>query len=93
MCTPRPVSAFRYAGSVATRVLPSPVAISAIVPSCSTMPPMSCTSKWRIRTRATRRLAARGEGLGQEVVELLAAGEPLAELVGLGAERRVVDSA
>jgi hypothetical protein len=29
---------------VATRVLPSPVAISAIFPSCSTIPPISCTS-------------------------------------------------
>src|SRR5436309_4236269 len=48
MCTPLPVSALRYAGSVATRVLPSPVAISAIVPSCSTMPPISWTSKCRM---------------------------------------------
>ncbi len=48
MWTPRPASALRYAGSVATSVLPSPVRISAIFPSCSTMPPMSCTSKWRI---------------------------------------------
>ena len=29
---------------VATRVLPSPVAISAILPSCSTVAPKSCTS-------------------------------------------------
>ena len=32
ICTPFPVNAFRYAGSVATKVLPSPVAISAIRP-------------------------------------------------------------
>src|SRR5918992_4609246 len=33
---------------VAASVLPSPVFISAILPSCSTMPPMICTSKGRI---------------------------------------------
>src|SRR5687767_1283221 len=49
MCTPLPVSALRYAGSVATSVLPSPVFISAILPLCSTMPPSICTSKWRMR--------------------------------------------
>src|SRR6266850_666257 len=57
MWTPRPVSAFRYAGSVATRVLPSPVAISAMIPSWSTMPPISWTSKWRMPT--VRRAASR----------------------------------
>src|SRR5258705_1459590 len=64
MCTPRPVSAFRYAGKVATSVLPSPVAISAIVPLWSTMPPISCTSKWRIPTlrRAASRQTAKASG-------------------------------
>src|SRR6266850_1642181 len=57
MWTPLPVSALRYAGSVATRVLPSPVAISAILPSWSTMPPMSCTSKCRMPSE--RRPASR----------------------------------
>src|SRR3989441_1032228 len=60
MWTPLPVSALRYAGSVATSVLPSPVAISAILPSCNTMPPMSCTSKWRMprwRRAASRHTA------------------------------------
>src|SRR2546427_6809302 len=57
MWTPRPLNALRYAGSVATSVLPSPVAISAMVPSCSTMPPMSWTSKWRMPT--LRRAASR----------------------------------
>src|SRR5947208_11583669 len=57
MWTPRSVSAFRYAGSVATSVLPSPVAISAIFPSWSTMPPISWTSKCRMPTR--RRAASR----------------------------------
>ena len=51
MCTPRPVSPLSTAGSVATSVLPSPVAISAIVPSWSTMPPMSWTSKCRMPSR------------------------------------------
>ena len=37
-------SAFRYTGSVETRVLPSPVFISAIHPKCSAMPPISWTS-------------------------------------------------
>jgi hypothetical protein len=43
----REVRALRTIGSVAVRVLPSPVFISAIEPSCSTMPPISWTSKWR----------------------------------------------
>src|SRR5882724_10909185 len=64
MWTPRPVSAFRYAGSVATSVLPSPVAISAIVPSWSTMPPISWTSKCRMPTvrRAASRQTAKASG-------------------------------
>src|SRR2546421_156338 len=64
MCTPLPVSALRYAGSVATSVLPSPVAISAIVPSCSTMPPMSWTSKCRMLSvrRAASRHTAKASG-------------------------------
>ena len=41
---PRPARAFRYNGMVATRVFPSPVAISAILPWWSTMAPISCTS-------------------------------------------------
>src|SRR5260370_10377594 len=48
MWTPRPASAFKAAGSVATSVLPSPVFISAIFPSWRTMPPINCTSKWRM---------------------------------------------
>src|SRR5215470_6855050 len=64
MWTPRPVRAFRYAGSVATSVLPSPVAISAILPSCSTMPPISWTSKCRMPTvrRAASRQTAKASG-------------------------------
>src|SRR5882762_3908045 len=45
MCTPRPERALRYAGKVATSVLPSPVRISEILPSCRTMPPISCMAK------------------------------------------------
>jgi hypothetical protein len=44
-------------GKVATSVLPSPVFISAIIPLCRAMPPMSWTSKWRMpreRTDASR---------------------------------------
>src|SRR4051812_33948896 len=47
MWTPFPARELRTAGKVAVRVLPSPVLISAIEPSWSTMPPISCTSKWR----------------------------------------------
>ena len=59
-CTPFPESAFRYAASVATSVLPSPVFISEIWPWCSTMPPTSCTSKCRmfsVRRPASRTTA------------------------------------
>ena len=41
MCTPLPDRAFKYAGRVATNVLPSPVAISEILPWCKTTPPIS----------------------------------------------------
>ena len=40
--------AFRYAGNVEVKVLPSPVRISAILPLCKAIPPAICTSKWRI---------------------------------------------
>jgi hypothetical protein len=52
-----PERQFRYSGSVATSVLPSPVYISAIAPRCRITPPTSCTSKWRmpsVRTLASR---------------------------------------
>ena len=45
---------------MATSVLPSPVRISAIFPSCKAIPPISCTSKWRMpsaRTPASRTTA------------------------------------
>ena len=48
MCTPPPVSAFKYAGRTATKVFPSPVFISAILPSCKDKPPIIWTSKRRL---------------------------------------------
>ena len=45
MCTPLRLNAFKYAGNVATNVLPSPVAISATTPLCNKAPPTNCTSK------------------------------------------------
>ena len=81
-CAPLPGSAFRYSGSVATSVLPSPVAISAILPKWSWMPPMSWTSYGTmfhsssrpvtltvVPTRRRARLAHRRERLGQDLVE------------------------
>src|SRR5437867_2527937 len=64
MWTPRPVRPLRYAGSVATSVLPSPVAISAILPSWRTIPPISWTSKGRMPTvrRAASRATANASG-------------------------------
>ena len=68
---------------MATRVLPSPVFISAMLPRWSAAPPMSCTSKWR-RPRVRRGgLAHGGEGLGQQVVEALAVFVALAQLDGV----------
>src|SRR5436190_9276840 len=59
-CTGLPASEFRNTGRVAVRVFPSPVFISAIAPSRRTMPPISCTSKWRwprVRRAASRQSA------------------------------------
>ena len=47
--------------------------------SCRTMPPISCTSKWRwpsVRLAASRTVAKAGD---QDVVERVAVGEPLLE--------------
>src|SRR6185503_1689166 len=62
--TPLPASALRYAGSVATSVLPSPVFISAILPRWRTMPPISCTSKCRMFSvrRPASRTTAKASG-------------------------------
>ncbi len=53
------------------------------------MPPISCTSKCRMPEDPPGGLAHDGEGFGQQVVERGAAGQALAELVGLGPERVV----
>src|SRR5213592_4763716 len=64
MCTPCPAREFRYAGMVATRVFPSPVFISAMLPSCRAMAPMTWTSKcrWPIVRRAASRTEANASG-------------------------------
>ena len=76
-----PGSEFSTTGSVAVSVLPSPVRISAIAPECRTMPPMSCTSKWRMPICALAGLADDRERLGQQVVELRAVARLLAQRV------------
>src|SRR5215210_7016193 len=55
---------------VAASVLPSPVFISAIFPSCKTMPPMICSSKGRIPSvrRETSRTAAKASGSRSSMV-------------------------
>ena len=105
-CTPRPASALRYDGSVATSVLPSPVFISATQPRCSAAPPMSCTSKWRWPStrRPASRTVANASGsrswrsVGDQLLAVLgvAARGPgpvdlLAEVVGAGAELLVAE--
>ena len=50
------------------------------------MPPTSWTSKCALADAAPDGLADDREGLRQQVVERLAVGEPLAELVRLGAQ-------
>src|SRR5918995_739221 len=55
---------------VAASVLPSPVFISAIFPSCKTMPPMICSSKGRIPRvrRETSRTTAKASGSRSSMV-------------------------
>jgi len=52
-------------GEVATRVLPSPVFISAMRPRWRMAPPITWTSKWRNADRALRRLTHHREGFGR----------------------------
>src|SRR5256886_4482801 len=68
MWTPRPVRPLRYAGSVATSVLPSPVAISAVWPSWRPMLPISWRSKGRMPTvrRAASRAPVRSRGAARD---------------------------
>ena len=80
-CRPLPGSEFSTTASVAVSVLPSPVRISAIAPECRTIPPMSCTSKWRMpisRLPVSRTIA---NVSGQQVVELRAVARLLAQRV------------
>ncbi len=86
MCAPLPGSAFRYAGSVATSVLPSPVRISAILPLLQHHAADQLHVEMAQAERAARGLAHDRERLGQQVVEGLAGRELLAELDGLGGE-------
>ena len=83
---PLPARPLRYIGIVATRVLPSPVFISAMSPSCSTMPPMTCTSKGRMPKARARGFARDRESFEQQVVQQFAVLVALAELRGLGGE-------
>src|ERR671920_1662417 len=55
---------------VAASVLPSPVFISAIFPSCNTMPPMICSSKGRIPSvrLETSRTTAKASGSKSSIV-------------------------
>src|SRR5207244_1702915 len=75
---PRPASAFRYSGSVATTALPSPVAVAAIRPRCSPTQPLlgvgavvlgapQPVDLRRERTRALRDTGAERGRLGPEV--------------------------
>ena len=71
-CTPLPVTAFRYTGSVATSVFPSPVRISAMRPWCKVMPPIIWTSKCRMPSVRfdTSRTAANASGRRSSRVSL-----------------------
>ena len=85
--TPLPSSALRYAGSVATSVLPSPVFISAIVPRCSTIAADQLHVEVPHVEHAAAGFADDGKGLGQQVVERLAVGDARLEFGGLRAQR------
>ena len=71
---------------MATSVFPSPVFISAMSPSWSTIAPITWTSKWRIPSGALGRLADGREGLERQLVERLAVLESLPELGRLRGE-------
>ena len=71
---------------MATSVLPSPVFISAILPLVQDHAADQLHVEVPHVERAAAGLADDGEGFGQQVVERLAVGEPLAELDGLAAQ-------
>ena len=55
------------------------------------MPPISCTSKWRMPSAALAGLAAEREGLVQQVVERLAVARALAQRIGLLADLVILE--
>ena len=78
-----PSRAFRYAGRVATSVLPSPVFISAMLPWCSDRAAHDLDVEVPLADGPLGGFADHRERLGQEVVEGLAVASLLAEPVGL----------
>ena len=78
---------------MATSVLPSPVFISAILPWWSTAPPIELHVEVPHVQHAAAGLADDGERFGQQVVERLAAGEPLLEFGRLAAQLLVAAAA
>ena len=66
-------------GSVAAKVLPSPVCISAMEWWNMAMPPRSCTSKCRMLKLPPAGLADQGVGLDQQLRKRLAVLGPIAE--------------
>ena len=67
---------------VATRVLPSPVFISAILPWCKTMPPINWTSKGRM-PRIRGSLPRHRESFGKQIIEFFPVFQSLLEFGGL----------
>src|SRR5262249_18896557 len=80
MWTPFSSRALRYAGRVATRVLPSPVTISEMLPRCSTAPPTICppTCRCSFNGRARSRREAHAHVL--EASRATPVGQPFAKL-------------
>ena len=78
---------------MATRVLPSPVFISAIVPSVKGDPADELHVEVPHVEHAAARLADHREGLGQEGVDRLALGQPRLEGRRFGAARSASESA
>ena len=73
---------------MATRVLPSPVFISATQPKCSAGAAHDLHVEVALAERAPTRLADRGEGLGEELVEVV---DPGLEVVAGRCRRGVAE--
>ena len=86
-----PASVLRKTARVAVSVLPSPVFISAIAPVVQDHAADQLHVVVALADRAPRRLAGQGKGLGQQIVERLAARGALAQLVGLLAQLLIVE--